>query len=46
MDSEHEFQVDHKNLAHNCSLETIVKKGLKTDDFTIDINQKIEKMAK
>ena len=46
MDSEHNFEVEHKNLAHNCSLDTIVKKGLNPADFSIDSNKKIENPAK
>lgn len=46
MDTEHNFEVEHKNLAHNCSLDTIVKKGLNPEDYTLDLSKKIEKPAK
>ncbi len=46
MDSEHEFNISKKQLAHNCTLESIVKMGLNPSEFELDISQKIPKMAK
>lgn len=40
------FQSEHKNLAKNCSLETIVKKGLQMSDYHLDISKEIENMPK
>lgn len=35
-----------KTLSNNCSLETIVKQGLKQEDFLIDVNAQIQNPAK
>lgn len=46
MDTEHDFNITKKQLAHNCTLESIVKQGLNPSDYNIDISQKIPNMAK
>lgn len=46
MDNEHEFKTNHKNLAHNCSLETIVKNQLNLEDFRMNLQEEIQNQAK
>ena len=42
----HTPSIDRTILNNNCKLETIVKEGLETSPFKIDINKKIEKPPK